>query len=165
MRRNTAIFCFAAALAAPLSAFAAAASAELAPDFALKSLSGTNQRLSEHRGEVVLVNFWATWCGPCRQEMPLLNQIYQRYHAVGFEMLGVNIDDTSGRATDMARTLGVSFPVLFDDTKAVSRQYKVNTMPTTLLIGRDGTVRYRHEGYQPGYEQQYIDQIRTLLKE
>jgi peroxiredoxin len=136
-----------------------------APDFALRSLGGPNLRLSELRGEVVLVNFWATWCGPCREEMPLLNQIYKQYHPVGFELLGVNIDDASGRAAEMARTLGVSFPVLFDDSKTVSRLYEVNTMPMTLLIGRDGTVRYLHQGYQRGTEQTYLDQIRELLKE
>lgn len=134
-------------------------------DFALKSLAGPNVRLSELRGDVVLVNFWATWCGPCRQEMPVLNQIYQRYRPLGFELLGVNVDDAPGRAADMVRTLGVSFPVLFDDAKSVSRQFKVSTMPTTLLIGRDGVVRYRHEGYGAGTEQQYLDQIRALLKE
>jgi len=164
MHRNGIAACV-LALFAVLPATAAESRGQAASDFALKSLSGANVRLSEHRGEVVLVNFWATWCGPCRQEMPLLNQIYQRYHGVGLELLGVNIDDTGGRATDMARTLGIGFPVLFDDSKTVSRQYQVNTMPTTLLIGRDGTVRYRHEGYQPGYEQKYVDQIRELLKE
>ena len=165
MRWNAVFFSLAAALAAPAAVPAEAPRGEPLQDFALKSLGGENVRLSEHRGEVVLVNFWATWCGPCRQEMPVLNQIYQRYHALGFETLGVNIDDASPRAADMAHTLGVTFPVLFDDGKAVSKQYHVSTMPTTLLIGRDGTVRYRHEGYQTGYEQKYLDQIRELLKE
>jgi peroxiredoxin len=136
-----------------------------APDFALKSLAGSNLRLSELRGEVVLLNFWATWCGPCREEMPLLEQIYQHYHAVGFELLGINIDEDTGKAGSMARTLHVSFPVLFDSSKAVSQQYGVNTMPMTVLVGRDGTVRYLHQGYQRGYEQTYLDEIRGLLKE
>ncbi len=160
--------CLAAALAAAtLSAPVAAGDlrGQPAPDFALRSLDGPNVRLSELRGEVVLVNFWATWCGPCREEMPLLNQIYQRYHAVGFELLGVNIDDVGSHATDMAHSLGVSFPVLFDEAKTVSKLYSVDTMPMTLLIGRDGTVRYLHQGYQRGYEQTYMDQVRELLKE
>jgi len=136
-----------------------------AQDFALKSLDGKNIRLSELRGEVVLVNFWATWCGPCREEMPLLNQVYQSYHAVGLEMLGVNIDDDANSASNMAKTLGVKFPVLFDASKSVSRQYEVSTMPMTLLIGRDGTVRYVHQGYERGYEERYMNEIRQLLKE
>jgi peroxiredoxin len=97
-----------------------------APDFALKSSSGENLRLSEYRGDVVMINFWATWCGPCRQEMPLLDELYSRYQRVGFNLLGVNIDDDSGRAMDMIKELGVSFPVLFDATKEVSRLYQVD---------------------------------------
>ncbi len=136
-----------------------------APDFALKSATGENLRLSEYRGNVVMINFWATWCGPCRQEMPLLDELYNRYQRVGFNLLGVNIDDDSSRAVDMARELGVSFPVLFDARKEVSRLYDVEAMPVTVLVDREGTVRYVHHGYKPGYEDKYLDQIRSLLRE
>ncbi len=136
-----------------------------APDFALKSSSGENLRLSEHRGEVVMVNFWATWCGPCRQEMPLLDELYSRYQRVGFSLLGVNIDDNSSKAMNMISELGVTFPVLFDSRKEVSKLYNVEAMPVTVLIDREGTVRYVHHGYKPGYEEKYLDQIRSLLRE
>jgi peroxiredoxin len=94
-----------------------------APDFALKSSTGENLRLSEYRGDVVMINFWATWCGPCRQEMPLLDELYNRYQRVGFNLLGVNIDDDSRRAMQMAEELVIDFPVLFDAAKEVSRLY------------------------------------------
>ena len=136
-----------------------------APDFALKSSTGENLRLSEFRGDVVMVNFWATWCGPCRQEMPLLDELYSRYGRVGFSLLGVNIDDNSSKAMDMVEELGVSFPVLFDSRKEVSKLYEVDAMPVTVLIDREGTVRYVHLGYKPGYEVKYLDQIRSLLRE
>jgi len=136
-----------------------------APDFALKSSSGQNLRLSEYRGDVVMINFWATWCGPCRQEMPLLDQLYSRYQRVGFSLLGVNIDDDSRRAMDMINELGVSFPVLFDASKEVSRLYEVDAMPVTVIVDREGNVRHIHQGYKPGYEQQYLDEIRSLLRE
>ncbi|MCH8929767.1 MAG: TlpA family protein disulfide reductase [Proteobacteria bacterium] len=136
-----------------------------APDFALKSLSGENLRLSEFRGEVVMINFWATWCGPCRQEMPLLDELYQRYQKVGFRLLGVNIDDDRRSAAKMVRVLGLSFPVLLDERKHVSRLYDVDAMPATLLIDRSGIVRYIHHGYRSGYEQSYVDEIRELLRE
>ena len=136
-----------------------------APDFALKSSTGVNLRLSEYRGDVVMINFWATWCGPCRQEMPLLEELYGRYQRVGFNLLGVNIDDDSGRAMRMAEELGVSFPVLFDARKEVSKLYEVEAMPVTVLVDREGTVRYVHHGYKPGYEEKYLDQIRSLLRE
>jgi peroxiredoxin len=138
---------------------------QTAPDFALKSSTGENLRLSEYRGDVVMINFWATWCGPCRQEMPLLDELYGRYSRVGFNLLGVNIDDDSRRAMQMIEELGVSFPVLFDAQKEVSRLYEVEAMPVTVIVDRQGTVRYVHHGYKPGYEEKYLDQIRSLLRE
>jgi len=154
-----------------LSVFAATSLAssgltgQAAPDFVLKSSSGQNLRLSEYRGDVVMVNFWATWCGPCRQEMPLLDELYSRYERVGFSLLGVNIDDDSRKAMRMVSELGVSFPVLFDARKEVSKLYEVDAMPVTVLIDREGTIRYVHHGYKPGYEEKYLDQIRSLLRE
>ena len=136
-----------------------------APDFALKSATGANLRLSEHRGNVVMINFWATWCGPCRQEMPLLDDLYVRYERAGFSLLGVNIDDDSSRAMEMAEELGVSFPVLFDERKEVSKLYQVEAMPVTVLVDREGTIRHVHLGYQPGYEEKYLTEIRALLRE
>ena len=136
-----------------------------APDFALKRSTSENLRLSEYRGEVVIVNFWATWFGPCRQEMPLLDELYQRYERVGFNLLGVNIDDDSRKAMKMIEELGVNFPVLFDSRKEVSKLYEVEAMPVTVLIDREGNVRYVHHGYKPGYEEKYLDQVRSLLRE
>ncbi len=160
---------FLAGLALTVLATSSLAASDLAgkpaPDFALKSSTGANLRLSEYRGDVVMINFWATWCGPCRQEMPLLDQLYSRYQRVGFSLLGVNIDDDSSRAMDMIHELGVSFPVLFDARKEVSKLYDVDAMPVTVLVDRDGNVRYVHKGYKPGYEEMYLDQIRSLLRE
>ncbi len=136
-----------------------------APDFALKSSTGENLRLSEYRGEVVMINFWATWCGPCRQEMPLLDELYSRYQRVGFSLLGVNIDDDSRRAVQMMEELGVNVPVLFDANKQVSELYDVNAMPVTVLVDKEGRVRHVHHGYKPGYEDKYLDQVRALLRE
>ena len=158
-------------LALVFSVFAASSLAgsgltgQVAPDFALKSSSGENLRLSEYRGDVVMVNFWATWCGPCRQEMPLLDELYSRYQRVGFSLLGVNIDDDSRKAMNMISELGVSFPVLFDSRKEVSRLYQVDAMPVTVIIDREGNVRHVHHGYKPGYEDKYLDEIRSLLRE
>lgn len=136
-----------------------------APDFALKSATGENLRLSEYRGDVVMVNFWATWCGPCRQEMPILDELFARYQRAGFRLFGINIDDDQQRAMQMVEELGVDFPVLFDSRKEVSRLYAVEAMPVTLLLDRAGTIRHVHHGYKPGYEDAYLDQIRALLRE
>ncbi len=158
----------AAALLGAMAATSLAASdmvGKPAPDFALKSSTGENLRLSEYRGDVVMINFWATWCGPCRQEMPLLDDLYNRYERVGFRLLGVNIDDNSQRAIDMMRELDVNFPVLFDAKKDVSKLYDVNAMPVTVILDREGNVRHVHQGYKPGYEQKYLNEVRALLRE
>jgi len=137
----------------------------LAPDFTLRTLDGKNLRLGEQRGRVVLVNFWATWCGPCRQEMPHLNKLYDKYRSSGFMLLGVNVDEDTRNAVAVADKLGVRFPVLPDADKRVSQKYDLRAMPSTVLIDRNGRVRYVHRGYRDGYEDTYEKQIRELLKE
>jgi peroxiredoxin len=146
-------------------ATAAAAVGSPAPDFTLRVLDGPNLRLQEQRGKVVLVNFWATWCGPCRKEMPHLNRIADKYRSSGLVMLGINVDDDVRNAAELASKLGVKFPVLLDTDKKVSKLYDLNSMPSTLVIDRNGRVRYLHRGYQDGYEDLYDKQIRDLLKE
>jgi peroxiredoxin len=155
------------ALGTALSAAQAAlpAPGSVAPDFTLKSNMGKNLKLSEYRGQVVMINFWASWCAPCRQEMPLLNHIYEQYRKVGFTLLGVNVDDRSETAQALAKQLGASFPILFDADKQVSHRYDVDAMPSTVLIDRGGKVRYIHRGYHSGYEAQYDAQVRELLKQ
>jgi thiol-disulfide isomerase/thioredoxin len=155
------------AVSASLLSFAAAADIvnKPAPDFALRSMQGPSVRMSEHLGEVVIINFWATWCGPCRQEMPLLDALYGKYRQAGLVLLSVNIDEKVEPAVEMAQTLKVSYPVLFDARKEVSRAYDVGAMPVTVLVDRAGVVRYVSEGYKPGYEKRYTDKLRELLNE
>ncbi|MES9993504.1 MAG: TlpA disulfide reductase family protein [Candidatus Thiodiazotropha sp.] len=143
----------------------AAKTTPMAPDFTLKSSEGVNLKLSELRGQVVMVNFWASWCGPCRQEMPLLQQLFERYQSLGFTLLGVNVDEDRAAADKMLKDLPVSFPILYDDTSRVSKEYQVKAMPSTFMVDRDGRIRYLHKGYKPGYEEDYQQQIRELLRE
>jgi thiol-disulfide isomerase/thioredoxin len=136
-----------------------------ASDFALRSLGQENIRLSEQLGEVVILNFWATWCGPCRQEMPLLDAIYSKYRRAGLVLLSINIDEDKEQAAEMAKTLGVSYPVLMDARNEVAKAYELGTLPLTVLVDREGKVRYVSEGFKPGYEKRYIDKLRELLNE
>ena len=136
-----------------------------APDFTLKSLHGDNVKLSEQRGNVVMINFWASWCGPCRQEMPLLNDLYLRYRDMGFTLLGVNVEEDSTKAKKMVSELKVAFPVLFDTSNSVSKLYKVEAMPSTVIVDRNGNMRYRHRGYKPGDEKEYRNLIKELIRE
>jgi peroxiredoxin len=153
------------ALASAGAVAALPAAGATAPDFAAKSDSGRNVRLSELRGQVVLINFWASWCSPCRQELPLLNKIYTQYRSAGFVLLAVNVDDNRKDADTMLKRLNLRFPTLFDGGKNVAKLYGVDTMPATLVIDRDGRVRYVHRGYYDGYERKYEQQVRELLKE
>ena len=136
---------------------------ELAPDFVLKSDTGENMRLSEYRGDVVLLNFWASWCGDCRDQMPSLDSLYGLYHEAGLQLLSINLDNKTERAQDLTR--GLKFPVLYDSDRKVSKLYDVGSMPVTLLIDREGVVRYVHRGYRRGAEERYVEQLKALLRE
>ena len=154
-----------AALSFSALAHAIATPQATAPDFTLKSADGRNLRLQEQRGQVVLVNFWASWCGPCKQEMPHLSRLYDKYRSSGFTLLAVNIDDDARHGAATAVKWGLKFPVLLDADKKVTRLYDLGAMPSTVLIDRDGKVRYLHRGYREGVEEIYERQIRELVKE
>ncbi len=136
-----------------------------APDFTLRSNTGKNLKLSEFRGQVVLLNFWASWCGPCRQEMPALDKLHKRYRKLGFTVLGVNVEEDSRQARQLLKEVKVSFPILFDTRNQASQLYHVEAMPTTVIIDRDGNMRYLHKGYKPGEERLYRKWVKQLIRE
>ena len=136
-----------------------------APDFVLKSIDGANLRLSEFRGQVVLVNFWARWAGDSRQEMPALNRINRTYERAGLVVLGISIDEDLRRSREFADSMNVSYPLMFDPGSEIGRDYLLQKMPMTILIDRSGVVRYAHVGFKRGDERIYLDQIRALLRE
>jgi len=136
-----------------------------APDFTLKSMSGKNIKLSEYAGSAVLLNFWASWCGPCRSEMPLLNDLHNKYKELGFVVVGVNVEEQTDKARDYLGDIPVDFPILFDDKNSVSKLYDVIAMPTTIMIDRNGNMRYLHQGYKPGDEKKYKTMTKKLIRE
>jgi len=154
-----------AALSLSLPALAGSSSGGPAPAFTLASRAGQDVSLQQYRGNVVMINFWASWCGPCRQEMPLLESIYKKYNKMGFTMLGVNVEPDSNAANDWLKATPVSFPILYDRDSKVSKLYDVAGMPSTVIIDRSGKVRVLHRGYKPGDENEYLDSIRTLIRE
>ena len=136
-----------------------------APDFTLKALNGANLRLSEFRGQVVLVNFWARWATDTRREMPALNRINATYGRAGLVVLGISIDEDLRRAQDFADSMKVSYPVMFDTGAEIGRDYQLGRLPMTILVDRSGVVRYSHLGYKRGDDRLYLDHIRELLRE
>ena len=136
-----------------------------APDFTLNAQTGKPVELTQFKGQVVMLNFWASWCGPCRQEMPLLDSIYKKYSKLGFTMIGVNVEPDSKAANDWLKQTPVTFPILYDTDSKVSKLYGVSGMPSTVIVDRKGTVRMIHRGYKPGDEEEYLSSIRTLMRE
>jgi peroxiredoxin len=117
-----------------------------APALSLKDLEGASHSLQAYRGKVVILNFWASWCEPCRDEMPSFNKLRRSFEGRPVVMLAVNIGEGEGRIAGFLRKVPVEFPVLLDRDAKVSRDWKVRLMPTTFIIGRDGRVRYSYAG-------------------
>jgi peroxiredoxin len=137
-----------------------------APDFALRAVTGSNVRLSEHRGDVVVLSFWGSRCSPCRTQLAALDRSLATYRSAGLQMYGINVDDDQTRAIEFAHGgQAVAFALLLDPEKAVSRRYEVDNLPMTLLIDRNGIVRYVLRDYSAKSEDLYLQQLRTLLNE
>lgn len=156
------IAAMAAILAFALPAWAGGGDVQ-APAFALQSVDGRTVSLAQYKGDVVMINFWASWCGPCRQEMPLLDSIYKQYKDMGFTLIGVNVEPDSHNADAWLKQTPVSYPILYDPKSQVSQLYQVQAMPTTVIVDRQGVVRFVHNGYLPGDENQYMNSIRALI--
>lgn len=149
----------------PLAAQAGQAVSGPAPAFSLPTSTGASDSLANHRGDVVMINFWASWCEPCRTEFPLIDALYKKYRKLGFTVLAVNIEPDAQAAQAFLKNNPVSFPILMDAKNTVSDTYKVDAMPTTVLVDRAGNQRFLHRGYQPGAEADYEKNIRALLRE
>jgi thiol-disulfide isomerase/thioredoxin len=136
-----------------------------APGFELPARGGGTISLESLRGRVVMINFWASWCAPCREEFPVLESLYRKYQPLGFVLLAVNVESDGADAARFLAETPVSFPIAFDRDNAVSAAYGVSAMPTTLIVDRKGQLRWLHRAYKPGDENLYLDQVRALLRE
>jgi peroxiredoxin len=136
-----------------------------APDFALHAIAGGNVRLSEHRGDVLVLSFWGSRCTPCRAQLAALNRSLATYRSAGLQVYGINVDDDQSRALAFAHGESVTFPLLLDPEKAVSRSYQVDNLPMTLLIDRNGVIRNVFRDYNAKSEDMYLQQLRALLNE
>ena len=138
---------------------------DTAPDFTLKDLQGNNLNLTEQRGQIIVINFWASWCGPCRKEMPYLQKIHEKYSALGVAVWGVNVEQENQAGRDFLADLTLTFPIFFDQSNTISASYQVEAMPTTVIVDRDGKIRYVFRGFKDGYDKKYVKAIKTLIRE
>jgi peroxiredoxin len=134
----------------------------LAPDFRLPARDGASASPSDHAGKIVLVDFWATWCEPCRSSFPEYQALLARY-AGRVVVLGISEDDEEHGIDEFARDAGVAFPIAWDGDKTVAQRYQIDGMPTLFIIDQRGLVRFVHSGFRPGDEQQISAAIDSLL--
>lgn len=136
-----------------------------APDFTLSDINGSDVRMSDLRGKVVLIEFWATWCPPCRESIPAMNEIYKRYNEKGLVILGISVDKGQNVAEDLrafVREYSILYPVLID-SKNINNLYGVYSIPTTFLIDKDRKVILKNIGFSPELEDKLSKEIERLL--
>lgn len=135
-----------------------------APDFSLPRIGGDAMTLDELRGQVVLVNFWATWCKPCEDEMPAMERLYQALRGEGLELVAISVDDEASIVEAFGERLALTFPLLLDADKDVAEAYQTFRFPESFLIDREGMVVERYIGPKEWDAQAYQDRIRRLLQ-
>jgi peroxiredoxin len=136
-----------------------------APDFTLKDVSGKDTPLSSFRGKVVLLEFWATWCPPCKAAVPELKELHGKYHDRGFAVVGVSVDADSGAAAKVAQfssSYNINYPLLIANDK-VTRAYSVMSIPVSFLISKDGTIVESYVGYADNFGQKVSARVEKLL--
>jgi len=136
-----------------------------APDLVARGLTGENVRLSEHRGEVVVVSFWSGTCNTCRAQLVALDRIAKTYGSAGLTVIGVNLDDNDARAEKFARAQDVQFQLLVATAKGTGRDFKVDRLPMLLFVDRAGVLRVAHREFKARDEAVYVRELRTLLDE
>ena len=143
----------------------AVSSGDKAPNFKLRNIfTGKAETLSKYRGKVVYLDFWASWCGPCRQSLPMLNQLRQELKRKGFEVVAVNLDENSKDAKRFLQKTPVSYPVLLDPKGKTPNKYDLPGMPTSYLIDKRGKIRAVHVGFKPSKMAKIRKQVMHLLK-
>lgn len=135
---------------------------QMAPDFDLPGASGS-VKLSSYKGKTVYLDFWASWCGPCKQSFPWMNEMQSRYGSKGFQIVGVNVDQKLDDAKEFLKENKASFDVAFDSSGKIPKTFAIKGMPTSLLIGPDGKVIAVHSGFKPEQKPELEKQIKQAL--
>jgi thiol-disulfide isomerase/thioredoxin len=133
-------------------------------DFTLSSLDGTEYKLSEFKGQVVVIDFWASWCPPCRNSVPAFIALYNKYHDQGFTILGISLDNDERALRDFSKQMQIPYPVLIGNND-IAKAYQVSGIPKTLFLDKKGMVRKTQVGFAPELEPQFDQLVDQLLKE
>jgi len=140
-------------------------SSAMAPDFTLKTLDGKEIALSQFKGKVILLDFWATWCGPCRESTPHLIQLYKAHRESGFELIGMSVDKGDDKVVrNFVRSMDIPYPIVIAPEELV-KNYRVTGIPTTFLIDKEGKIRERTAGFNSAIAQQMAAKIADLTSE
>ncbi len=136
---------------------------QVAPSFTLTGANGKTVSLDQYKGKVVYLDFWASWCGPCKESLPFMNELYERYNVKGLAVLAVNVDKSRDPALQMMSKVGAKFAVAFDPEGKVPAAYALPTMPTSFLIGKDGKVNLVHKGFRSDNKAEIFLAVEKLL--
>jgi len=139
--------------------------ADKAPDFQLPTLKGDKVNLSDFRGQVVYVDFWATWCPPCRESFPWMESMHQRYQDMGLKIVAISLDQESHLIENFLKAHEADFTILHDKKGTVAESYNVKGMPSSYLVDRKGNIRLRHAGFNEGDKADLESHIKKLLAE
>jgi cytochrome c biogenesis protein CcmG/thiol:disulfide interchange protein DsbE len=134
------------------------------PEINLPDLNGKKVSLAALRGKVVIVDFWASWCAPCKEEMPVLESLYKRFKGQGLEVIGVSVDNEAANAKKFLTGVKVSFPIVHDAGHVVADKFKPPRMPTSYIIDKAGKIRFVHAGFRKEDAKKIEDEVTKLLK-
>ncbi len=135
-----------------------------APDFSVDSLNGQGKfSIKANLGKVIVVDFWATWCEPCKKSFPKLQELNAKYKASGVEVVGISEDDEKSGIKDFGASHGAKFPLGWDDGKAIAGKWEPKSMPASFVVDKKGIIRFAHLGYHDGDEAELEKEIKSLL--
>lgn len=163
MKRLSAAILIACLFAATPAFAAPKQEIDAAPMFSLPNSKGSKLALGALKGKVVLLTFWAPWCDPCREELPALETLRKKYADAGFEVVGIAIKTSASEVEAFTKRHQLTYPMLLDARGDTARAYRAIGLPSSVLVGRDGTIKYRHRGYGSDYIPMYEQEIRALL--
>ena len=137
---------------------------DVAPEFSLKDLAGRTVRLSDFKGKVVLIDFWATYCLPCHDAIPAFGQLYEKYRLEGLEVVGISVDAYAGHIPDFVKDHDMKYTVVLDPTQETAEVYGLSQLPTTVLVGRTGKIRRKWLGYDAVIGEEIAAEVKSSLE-